>query len=77
MMTCLGRLQWSDWCSSIPAFATVLLIPINFQIAEGIAAGCVLHTLFLVGSGQWRRVHCLLALLSVLFAAKMAVGLFG
>lgn len=77
MMTCLGRLQWSDWCASIPAIATVLLIPINFQIAEGIAAGCVLHTLFLVGSGQWRRVHWLLALLSVLFAAKMVIGLFG
>lgn len=71
MMRGLGHLDWRDLRATIPALAIVILIPLNFQIAEGIAAGCVLYTLVMFLTGQWKRVHPVLAVLSVLFAIKL------
>lgn len=70
MMRGLRGLDWPDWRAVVPALATVVLIPLNFQIAEGIAAGCVIYTLLMVCTGAWRRVHWILAALSLLFAVK-------
>lgn len=71
MMAGLKKLDWNDWRAVIPALATVFLIPLNFQIAEGIAAGCVLYTMSMVVTGQWKRVHWFLAALSLLFLIKL------
>ena len=71
MMVGLKRLDWKDWRAAIPALAIVLLIPLNFQIAEGIAAGFVLYTILMYATGQWKRVHWFLAVLSALFLVKL------
>ena len=75
MMQGIRHLDWSDWRATVPALATVVLIPLNFQIAEGIAAGCVLYVAVMTATGRWRRVHWVLALLAALFAIHVATRL--
>ena len=70
MMQGMRQIDWPDWRAAIPAVVTVVMIPLNFQIAEGIAAGFVLYTLLMVCTGAWRRVNPILAVLSGLFALK-------
>lgn len=43
------------------------LIPLNFQIAEGIAGGCVVYTVLMILSGKTRKLHWFLGVLSLLF----------
>lgn len=76
MMQGLKRLDWPDWRSVVPAIATILLIPLNFQIAEGIAAGFVLYTILMIATGSWKRVHPIMLVLSALFALKFGYDLF-
>lgn len=71
MLGSLRRLDWSDWRAVVPALATVVLIPLEFQIAEGIAIGCILHVALMTVTGRWKSVHWLLAALSILFTAKL------
>ena len=72
MMKGLVHLKGVPWQALAAAIAIVVLIPLNFQIAEGIAAGCVCYTVLMTVSGKWRQVHWLLAVLSGLFAVKFA-----
>ena len=71
-MAGLSRMDWSDAREVVPGLVTVLLIPLSFRISDGIALGCILYTLIMVCSGQPRRVHPILGVLSVLFVLKFA-----
>jgi len=68
------RLREEPWFLVVPAAAIVLMIPLGFQIADGIAWGCLLYTAIQCARGRWREVHWLLAVLSVLFVAMLAFG---
>lgn len=76
MMQGVRSLDWADWRSAVAAIATVVLIPINFQIAEGIAAGFVIYTILMVCTGEAKKINPILAVLSGLFALKFAHDLF-
>jgi xanthine/uracil/vitamin C permease (AzgA family) len=43
------------------------LIPLNFQIAEGIAGGCVVYTVLVTLSEKTRELHWFLGVFSLLF----------
>ncbi len=43
------------------------LIPLNFQIAEEIAGGCIVYTVLMILSGKTRKLHWFLGVLSLLF----------
>ena len=74
MMSGLRRLDWADLAETSPGVLTTMLIPLSFSIANGIALGCIVYCLLMVGLGKWRRVHWLLGVLSLLFALKFVVA---
>ncbi len=43
------------------------LIPLNFQIAEGIAGGCVVYTVLMTLSGKTLELHWFHGVLNLLF----------
>ena len=55
---------------AIPAFLTLLMIPLTFSIANGLALGFIAYTLIRVLRGEWRLVHWLVYVLTVLFVAR-------
>lgn len=73
MTSGLQRMPWDDYRETVPGVATALLIPLSFGIANGIALGCIGYTLIMVFSGDWRKVHWMLAVLSALFVLKFGV----
>jgi AGZA family xanthine/uracil permease-like MFS transporter len=54
---------------ALPAFVTVIAMPLTYSIATGIALGLVLFPLFMVFRGRARDVHWIMYLLFVVFAA--------
>lgn len=72
MMTVVKDIPWNDPVEALPAFVTLLFIPITFNITRGIGYGFILYTVLMVLSGRAREVHPLMYAVSVAFAVSFA-----
>ena len=63
-------INWDDVTESIPAFLTLLLMPLTISITEGIAFGFISYALLKLVTRQGRQVHWLIYLFAVLFVAR-------
>ena len=70
MMTAIGEVDWKDPEISIPAFLTMLAIPLTFSIANGLAFGFIAYTVLKVVRGKFREVNWLVYALTLLFIAR-------
>jgi len=59
---------------AVPAFVTVVLIPLTLSITQGLLWGFLLHTVLYTATGRWREVSVALWLLSALSAALLVIG---
>jgi len=64
------NIDWEDYTESIPAFLTLLLMPLAFSITEGISFGVISYVLLKIIKGKARKIHWLLYLFAVLFVAR-------
>jgi AGZA family xanthine/uracil permease-like MFS transporter len=62
----LGKIDWADPGESLPAFLTVVGIPLTFSIADGLSLGIVSYAVLKLASGRGREVHWLMYTLAVL-----------
>ena len=63
-------IDWDDMTEAIPAFLTLLLMPLTISITEGIAFGFISYALLKLVTGQGKQVHWLIYLFAVLFVAR-------
>ena len=63
----IGKIDWADPGESLPAFLTVIGIPLTFSIADGLALGIVSYAVLKLASGRGREVHWLMYTLAILF----------
>ncbi|WP_229805260.1 NCS2 family permease [Saccharospirillum salsuginis] len=70
MMGGMANINWKENTDAIPAIVTVVMMPLTFSIAEGIALGFLTYAFLKVFTGQYKQVSVALYVLSVLFIAK-------
>jgi AGZA family xanthine/uracil permease-like MFS transporter len=70
MMSQIGEISWKDPAVAIPAFLTLVTIPLTFSIANGLAFGFTAYALLRVVTGQFRRTHWLVYVLAALFIVR-------
>jgi len=70
MMSRIGEIPWKDPALAIPAFLTLVTIPLSFSIANGLAFGFTAYALLKILRGEFRRTHWLVYLLAALFIAR-------
>ncbi len=70
MMTSVGEIEWSDSGIAIPAFLTMIAIPLTFSIANGLAFGFIGYTLLKVLRGRFREVSWMVYVLTGLFVVR-------
>jgi AGZA family xanthine/uracil permease-like MFS transporter len=68
MMTAVRFIPWEDFDEAIPAFLTILTLPLTFNISYGIGFGFIAYVLIKLGRGRPGDVHPLLYGVAVLFA---------
>ena len=54
------EIDWSDPAESLPAFLTIVGIPLTFSIADGLALGLMSYPVFKLAGGRGRDVHWLM-----------------
>jgi AGZA family xanthine/uracil permease-like MFS transporter len=67
MMKCVTRINWEDLTEAIPAFLTIIIMPLTLSITEGIAFGFISYSLLKLVTGRGREVHWIIYFFSVLF----------
>ena len=70
MMGALKEIEWDDAVTAIPAFLTLIMIPLTFSIANGIAIGITSYAVLKLVSGKARSSDWMLFVLAALFVAR-------
>jgi AGZA family xanthine/uracil permease-like MFS transporter len=64
------NVEWDDFTESIPAFLTLIIMPLAFSITEGISIGVISYSLLKLVTGKRKEVHWLIYLFAILFIAR-------
>ena len=72
MVRAVREIDWADMTEAAPAFFTILLMPLTFNISHGLAAGIVVYALAKLAARRGREVHWLMYVLAVLFVLRYA-----
>lgn len=67
-------IDWDDVGVAVPAFATIVLMPFTYSIANGVGAGVILWVLIAALRGRWREIHPIMAVVGAVFVWYFARG---
>ena len=70
MMESVTNIDFSDFSEGIPAFLTLLVMPITYSISEGIVFGFVSYTLINLVTGKTEKLNVLMYIVSGLMILK-------
>jgi adenine/guanine/hypoxanthine permease len=70
MLTGVGRITWDEPQIAIPAFLTLVTIPLTWSIADGLSFGLTSFAALELLTGRGRRQNWMLYLLAVLFLLR-------
>lgn len=70
MLATITEIRWHDPLVAVPAFLTLVLIPLTYSIANGLGFGIIAWAVLHLITGKWRRQDWLLYLLAALFLAR-------
>ena len=73
MIRAVREIDWDDFSEALPAFLTIVLMPLTFSITDGMAVGFISYALLKVVVGRGREVHWLIYVFAVLFVVRYAV----
>ena len=73
MVRGVRRIDWDDPTEALPAFLTLMVMPLAVSITDGIAFGFIAHALLKIATGRGREVHWLVHLFAALFLVRYAV----
>ncbi|MEV0032832.1 NCS2 family permease [Nocardia sp. NPDC050793] len=68
MARSLGEIDWNRLEYSVPAFITVIVMPLTYSIANGLAMGMIFYPVVMVARGRIKEVHPAMWALLVIFA---------
>jgi AGZA family xanthine/uracil permease-like MFS transporter len=67
MIANIKKINFADLYESIPAFLAVVIIPLGFSIADGIAVSFIFYTLLKLFSGKIKEVSKVVLVLTLIF----------
>ena len=70
MLKNVKRIDWDEFSEAIPAFLTIVIMPLTFSITEGISFGFISYTLLKTVKGQFKEVPALISIFAMLFVLR-------
>lgn len=74
MMSPVQELNFNDFSEAIPAFLTIIMMPLTYSIAEGIVYGILSYTVIKVCIGKYKEIPIFTYIISGLFLLKIIFG---
>ncbi|MEA1912397.1 MAG: NCS2 family permease [candidate division WOR-3 bacterium] len=73
MIKTVSNIKWDDVTESIPAFLTLIGIPLTYSISDGMALGFISYPIIKLFAGRVREVHPVMWVLFSVFAFRFIV----
>jgi AGZA family xanthine/uracil permease-like MFS transporter len=73
MMKCVKFIDWDDLTEAIPAFLSIVIMPLTLSITEGISFGFISYVLLKLAAGKGRQVHGLVYFFAALFIVRYII----
>ncbi len=70
MLSPIKEIKFEDYAESIPAFVTVIMMPLAYSISDGILLGMITYVALNVLCGNFNRITPTMYVLAVLFVLK-------
>ncbi len=70
MLATITEIRWTDPLVAVPAFLTLILIPLTYSIANGLGFGIIAWAVLHLAAGKLRKQDWLLYVLAALFLAR-------
>lgn len=70
MMHSIKVIHWEDYAKSIPAFLTIILMPLAYSISDGILIGVIAYVVTHAISGKFKDISVTMWILAVLFVLR-------
>lgn len=67
MASSLASISWKNFEVAVPAFVTIIMMPLSYSIATGIACGFIFYPITMVLTKRHREVHPIMYALLVIF----------
>ncbi|KON85636.1 guanine permease [Sporosarcina globispora] len=67
MVASLGNIDWTKFEIAVPAFLTIIAMPLTYSIATGIAIGFIFYPITMIVKGRIKEIHPIMYVLSVIF----------
>ena len=73
MLSPILKIDLNDFTEAIPAFFTIIMMPLTYSIAEGIVFGMLAYVLLKVLTGKFKDISIIMYILAVLFILKFFI----
>ena len=70
MMSGMEKLNWTDSSELLPALIIIVMIPLTFSIANGIALGFISYIVLKIASGELKKISSGAWFLTIVFMSK-------
>ena len=76
MCSSITKIEWDDYSEAIPAFLTMLLMPLCYSISEGIMIGVIVYVILngCSGHGRAKKISVTMWVLAALFLLRYLVN---
>ena len=73
MMRTIKEVDFSDATEGLPAFLTIIMMPLAYSIAQGIVFGIISYVLLKLLTGKWKSIHPVTAILFLVFILQFFI----
>ena len=70
MLTPIKEIELEDYSESIPAFLTIILMPLCYSISDGILIGMISYVVINALCGKFKKISVTMWILAILFIAR-------
>jgi AGZA family xanthine/uracil permease-like MFS transporter len=73
MITPIKEIDFNDYTEALPAFLTIVVMPLTYSIAEGVVFGVLSYVLLKLLTGRAKEVSLLLYILAAIFVLRFII----
>ena len=73
MMNVVKYINFEDVGQALPAFLTMIMMPLTYSLVSGIALGLISYTVVMIFSGKGRRISKYTYIITLVFIIQFAL----
>ena len=77
MLKNFSKVYMNDMRSAVPAFLTLVMMPLTYSIANGIGIGAISYVLISLFTGKYSKDDIIITVIAALFAVRFALVFTG